>query len=166
MPKFAGERRFAQRLGSLLDNRAHAWFGVDYLHGVNDIYLLLWHDAIGVFIIEVKAIPLSMIESFGLTYCKIQDLESGPSPHVQAYRAEVSLRRHLQGKKLKLYNVPTAAFPEITRAEWNSAWSESAQLSGEWAQTVLFQDDLQSGSELLLDRLAYIYRNPPCGGGE
>ena len=165
LPKFAGERRFAQRLSALLDNRAHAWFGVNYLPGVNDIDILLWHDAIGVFTIEVKAFPLTMIESFGLTYCKIEDRESGPSPHVQAYRAEVSLRRHLLGKKIKLFNVPTAAFPEITRAEWNSAWSSSAQLSGEWAETVLFQDDLQSGSELLLKRLGHIYRNPPCGGG-
>lgn len=165
IPKHTGERRFAERLGLLLDDRAHGWFGVNYLPGVNDIDLLLWHDVIGVFTIEVKSISLSMIESFGLTKCKIEGRESGPSPHVQAQRAELSLRRYLQPRKIFLFNVPTAAFPEITRAEWNSAWSSSAQLSGAWAETVIFQDDLQSGPEPLLERLGFIYHNPPSGGG-
>lgn len=165
MPEHTGERRFAEKLGSLLDERAHAWFGVNYLPSVNDIDLLLWHDAIGVFTIEVKAISLSMIESFGLTNCKIEGRESGPSPHVQAQRAELSFRRYLQPRKVKLFNVPTAAFPNITRAEWNSAWSSSAQLSGAWAETIIFQDDLESGPEMLLKRLGHIYQNPPSGSG-
>jgi len=165
MPTHNGERRFADRLNLLLDDRAHAWFGVNYLPGVNDIDLLLWHDVVGVFTIEVKAISLSMIERFGLTRCKIKDREEGPSPHAQAQKAELSLRNFLKPRKLNLFNVPTAAFPLITRTEWNLAWSSSAQLSGEWAETVIFQDDLQSGPDVFLKRLAYIYRNPPSGAG-
>ena len=165
MPDHSGERRFAERLRLLLDHRAHAWFGVNYLPGVNDIDLLLWHDEVGVFTIEVKAITLSMIEKFGLTRCKIKDREEGPSPHAQAQKAELSFRNYVKPRKLNLFNVPTAAFPLITRAEWNLAWSSSAQLSGEWAETVIFQDDLQSGPDVFLRRLAYIYRNPPSGAG-
>ena len=165
MPDHSGERRFAEKLRLLLDHRAHAWFGVNYLPGVNDIDLLLWHDEVGVFTIEVKAITLSMIEKFGLTRCKIKDREEGPSPHAQAQKAELSFRNYVKPRKLNLFNVPTAAFPLITRAEWNLAWSSSAQLSGEWAETVIFQDDLQSGPDVFLKRLAYIYRNPPSGAG-
>ena len=165
MPKLVGELRFAEKLGSLLDGRAHAWFGVNYLRGVNDIDLLLWHDAIGVFTIEVKAISLSMIEEFGLTTCKIQDRKPGPSPHAQAQKAELGLRRYLEGKKFKIFNVPTAAFPLISRAEWNSTWASKGQLSGEWAESIIFEEDLQSGPEVLLKRLRYIYFNPPSGSG-
>jgi len=165
MPKLVGELRFAEKLGSLLDGRAHAWFGVNYLRGVNDIDLLLWHDAIGVFTIEVKAISLSMIEEFGLTTCKIQDRKPGPSPHAQAQKAELGLRRYLEGKKFKIFNVPTAAFPLISRAEWNSTWASKGQLSGAWAESIIFEEDLQSGPEVLLNRLRYIYFNPPSGSG-
>ena len=165
MPKLRGERRFAEKLGSLLNSDAHAWFGVNYLPGVNDIDLLLWHDAIGVFTIEVKAISLAMIEEFGLTTCKIQDRGKGPSPHAQAQNAELGLRRYLLARKLKIYNVPTAAFPLISRAEWNSTWASNGQLSGEWAESIIFEEDLQSGPEVLLKRLRYIYFNPPSGSG-
>jgi len=164
-PEHAGERRFAERLGSLLDERAHCWFGVNYLPGVNDIDVLLWHDTIGIFTIEVKAISLSMIEEFSLTRCKIQDRDEGRSPHVQAQRAEVSLRNYLGARGIKFFNVATAAFPNISRAEWNSAWASTPQLSGKWAETVIFQEDLQSGPEAFLKRLECIYLNPPSGTG-
>jgi len=164
-PEFAGERRFAERLGSLLDGQAHAWFGVNYLPGVNDIDVLLWHNAIGIFTIEVKAIPLSAIDSFSLTRCKIKDRVEGKSPHAQAQKAELSLRKYLGARGIKFFNVATAAFPEISRAEWNLAWASNSQLSGKWAETIIFQEDLQSGPEALLNRLKYIYLNPPSGGG-
>jgi hypothetical protein len=165
MPKHSGELRFAKRFSLLLDDRAHAWFGVNYLPGVNDIDVLLWHDEIGVFTIEVKSVPLSMIESFSLATCKIEGRTMGPSPHAQAQKAELSLRRYLQPSKVKIFNVPTAAFPEISRSDWNSAMSGSAQLSGEWAEKVIFQEDLESGPEALLKRLSFIYSNPPSGSG-
>jgi hypothetical protein len=165
MPKHSGELRFAKRFSLLLDDRAHAWFGVNYLPGVNDIDVLLWHDEIGVFTIEVKSVPLSMIESFSLATCKIEGRNMGPSPHAQAQKAELSLRRYLQPQKIKFFNVPTAAFPEISRSDWNSAMSGSAQLSGEWAEKVIFQEDLESGPEALLKRLSFIYSNPPSGSG-
>lgn len=165
MPTYLGELRFAERLGSLLDEQANAWFGVNYLPGVHDIDLLLWHDEIGVFTIEVKAIPLSMVESFSLTRCKIQGRDEGPSPHAQAQKAELSLRNYLNARGIKIFNVATAAFPEISREEWNFAWASQPQLSGRWAETVIFQEDLQSGPEALLNRLKCIYLNPPSGGG-
>ncbi len=165
MPKQAGELRFAKRMSQLLDDRAHAWLGVNYLPGVNDIDVLLWHDSIGVFTIEVKSVPLSMIQSFSLATCKIEGRNLGPSPHAQAQKAELSLRRYLQPSKVKIFNVPTAAFPEISRSDWNSAMAGSAQLSGEWAEKVIFQEDLESGPEALLKRLSYIYSNPPSGSG-
>jgi hypothetical protein len=165
MPKHSGELRFAKRFSLLLDDRAHAWFGVNYLPGVNDIDVLLWHDEIGVFTIEVKSVPLSMIESFSLATCKIEGRNMGPSPHAQAQKAELSLRRYLQPSKVRIFNVPTAAFPEISRSDWNSAMSGSAQLSGEWAEKVIFQEDLESGPEALLKRLSFIYSNPPSGSG-
>lgn len=165
LPKHTGERRFAERLQTLLDERAHLWFGVNYLPGVTDIDVLLWHDEIGLFTIEVKAVTLSMIESFGLTRCKIQGREEGRSPHAQAQEAELRLRQYLAPRKLKVFNIPTAAFPLITRDEWNSAWSGREQLTGNWPETIIFSDDLSSGREPLLERLNYIYKNPPSGAG-
>jgi len=165
MPKHVGERKFAQKLEHLLDDASHAWFGISYLPGVRDIDTLLWQNSIGVFTIEVKAISLSMIESFSLTRCKIEGREEGPSPHVQAQRAELSLRQYLAARQRKLFNVPTAAFPAISRGDWNAAWESSAQLSGKWAESIIFQDDLEAGPDALLERLRYIYLNPPSGGG-
>ena len=152
-------------MGSLLDERAHAWFGVHYLPSVYDIDVLLWHEEIGIFTIEVKAVSLGMFEWFGLTQCKIKDRKQGPSPHAQAQQAELSLRQHLYAKKVKtFFNTPTAAFPEIVRAEWNARWA-GPQLAGDWAERVIFQDDLQASREALRKRLTQIFHNPPSGCG-
>jgi hypothetical protein len=166
MPKHLGELRFAERMGALLDERAHVWFGVNYLPSVNEIDVLLWHEEIGIFTIEVKAISLEMFESFGLTQCKIERRELGPSPHAQAQRAELSLRQYLNARKIKtFFNTPTAAFPHIVRAEWNARWGPDSPLAGEWAETVIFQDDLQGSQGALRRRLTHIFEKPPSGCG-
>lgn len=165
MPTHVGEKRFATKINSLLDERAHAWFGINYLPGVRDIDLFLWHEDIGVFTIEVKSVPLSAIESFSLTRCTISGREEGPSPHIQAKNAELTFRNYLLGRRVKFFNVPTAAFPDISRSEWNLVWATSERLVGEWAETIIFQEDLQSGPDVLLGKLLHIYQNPPSGSG-
>lgn len=165
LPEHKGELRFAHRLGSMLDDRAHAWFGINYLPGVKDIDLLLWHEEVGVFTIEVKAVSIEMIESFSFTRCKIQGRGEGPSPHAQAQAAEIDLRNYLLARKLRIFNIATAAFPEITRAEWNTAWRNNPRLTNDWPESIIFQEDFQTGPQALVERLKHIYEFPPSGAG-
>ena len=71
-PQFAGELSFAKQLKGLLlrDNKAHIWFSLSYMPGVQDIDCLLWHEDVGIFCIEIKAIPINAIETFKFETCE------------------------------------------------------------------------------------------------
>jgi hypothetical protein len=60
-----GEYDLAVQLCGFDDDRFHLWFGLDYLPGVSDVDVLLYHEAAGVFVIEVKAVGIGEIEWSG-----------------------------------------------------------------------------------------------------
>ena len=66
-----GELNLAKQLCSFTDGRLHLWFDLSTLLGVNDIDVLLYHDLLGLFVIEVKALPIKEIEVFGWKKCRI-----------------------------------------------------------------------------------------------
>lgn len=56
--KHGGETLLANQLGAIEDDRLHFWFSLDYIPGVLDADILLIHQDIGAFVIEVKAVPI------------------------------------------------------------------------------------------------------------
>ncbi len=166
LPERRGERELAQKLMSLPDKRLHLWFGLDFLPGVRDIDVLIWHEDEGIFTVEVKAVPLNMIESFAFRTCTIRGRDSDISPQRQAYEAYESLREYLgQGFVKKMgYVSSTACWPLIYRRDWNRNF-DNPKLCGEFAKRMIFREDLRGGASAFSERLRYIYRNPPYRGG-
>jgi hypothetical protein len=163
LPKYIGEQNLAKQLTSFNEPKLHLWFGLDFIPGVRDIDILLWHEDIGVFIIEVKAVHLKDIEFFGWESYKIQGREVDDSPCRQADKALNSLRNYLRpqmpNQKLP-FLVGTTCWPLISREEWNHHWDDE-RVMGEFSERMFFKEDIESGLDILLDRLRYVWSNPP-----
>lgn len=67
-----GEANLARQLAAIDDRRLHLWFALDDIPGVRDIDCVIWHEQVGVFIVEIKAVNLPMLEEFGLRSCRIR----------------------------------------------------------------------------------------------
>jgi hypothetical protein len=161
---FAGERQFAQSLAGLNDPHLHVWFALNYLPGVLDIDCLIWHEWVGVFVVEVKGVPLTAVEAFDLQWCKIQGRERCKSPARQAYDAGTSLRDYLKDKMARLpFMVGTACWPLVRRSEWHG-YFETPDLGCGYSESLLFVEDLAS-TEKLRARLEHIYKRPPVRSG-
>ena len=95
LPKFHGELRVYQQLASFDDENLCFWTSLDFIPNVNDIDLLVWHKKQGIFVLEIKAIPLSMLKEFSFNSCVIEGRGPDRSPQNQAYDALQSLRNYL-----------------------------------------------------------------------
>lgn len=165
LPKHEGERNLAKQLISFNDPHLHLWFGLDFIPGVEDIDILLWHERKGVFVIEVKAVPLKMIDSFGLRSCTIRGRPPSKGPQIQAYEAHESLRRFLSQRLDKPLRISsTACWPCISREAWNNYW-DSGEVVGEYAKRMIFQEDIYADAETFAARLEHIWYHPPVRSG-
>jgi hypothetical protein len=157
-----GEQRVLERLIGLGDDKLHIWFGLNYLPGVRDIDVLLWHEKAGVFAVEVKGVQLDDVLEYGYNHCLIDGRKPDQGPVVQAHRAMESLKHgFLVERGIKsIFIVPTACWPLVYREEWNDRW-DSGLVTGPYAESMIFREDLELGAEHLLHRLAHIWANPP-----
>lgn len=164
-PKHEGERNLAKQLVSLNDPHLHLWFSLDFIPGLRDIDILLWHELKGIFVIEVKAVPLKMIESFGWQSCTIRGRPTDRGPQYQAFEAHQSLRNFLTPRLRKVpWISSTACWPLITREDWNNFWDDD-RVCGNYAESMIFQEDIYSDAQTLADRLEHIWHNPPVRSG-
>ena len=150
----------------MLGEDTHLWFGIDYLPGVKDIDLLLWHEGVGVFVIEVKAVhSIDAFESFSFRNCKISGRGQARSPHMQAHAASEDLRSYLSSRNVRPpFVIATSVFPFIARADWNDYW-DAEDITGDFAEKILFADDFAAGPIGLKNRLAKIWLTPPARTG-
>jgi len=127
---------------------------------------MIWHEEVGVFVVEIKAVHMQMVEEFGLNICRIRGREDTKTPQRQAYEAQESLRRFLRPKILNHlpFFVSTVCWPVISRENWKRAWDNN-YIAGEFDETMIFEEDISSGPERLKKRLQYIRLNPPMRGG-
>lgn len=163
LPSYQGERDVVRSLADLQDGNLHVWCGLNFIPGCNDVDLFLLDKIIGAFVIEIKAVPLSAIEEVTYLEWSISGRVRGISPVFQAFRAMGRLSEYLKGRmKHKPFMVATACLSRITRREWLDAFKGTA-FDGQYADGILFADDLSSGYEVLAERLRTIYRCPPVG---
>ena len=71
-PRHRGELAVYQQLTLQKDDALYLWASLDFIPGVNDIDLLMWHEEIGCFVVEIKAISLEMLISFSFSSCEIE----------------------------------------------------------------------------------------------
>lgn len=160
-----GEQRLARLLGSFDDPDLLLAFTVDFIPGVREIDLLLIHKALGVFVLEVKAVPLSAIKNISPNAWVIAGRDSSESPLRQAYTQFEGLRSYWDArKKLKLPPVcATACLPEIARSEWLRSFSADSYPAG-ISEGLIFQEDLLD-AETLEQRLAIAMKSPAIRSG-
>jgi hypothetical protein len=159
--KKTGELNLSKQLSGIEDPHLHLWFGLDFIPGVADIDCVIWHEKIGVFVVEVKALPLPAIELFGLDRCHIKNRDGHETPQRQAYDGQECLRRFLRSwVKSPPYFVSTACWPLISREAWNRRWDDE-YIRGNFAERMIFEEDIYSGPAQFRKRLEWIRSNPP-----
>jgi hypothetical protein len=163
-PSHQGERIVYNQLKGLDDDDLFFWQSLDFIPGVQDIDLLIWHKRAGVFVVEIKAFDLSNIKELTLHSIWLADRGISRSPQKQAYDAFSSLRDYLKPICSMPYMVCTVCFPLIQRDEWKEAFS-SNQVIASLADSMIMEDDLYSSKGVLKDRLLNIWANPPIRGG-
>ncbi len=123
---------------------------------------MIWHEQTGVFVVEIKAVPINFIERFGWQQCKIRDRDQDRGPQQQAHEAMHSLRNFIKPHTGRIFMTSVACFPQIRRSDWNRRWDDE-RVIGPYAESMLFQDDMYSDPRALIDRLQYIRVNPTVG---
>ena len=166
-PKIKGhitEHLESLSLKQIDSDKVHLWFNLCHIPEVNDTDILLFHEHLGLFIIEQKGVDLNQIESFSYAEMKIKGRHRGRTPQAQAREAMIALKNFLSPKIKSLpWITPTVFWPKITREQWIEYWdiSEIKNL----ANRMLFNGDITSGSMHLDDKLSYILQHPPIGKG-
>ena len=164
-PKHHGENQVYKQLIGQNDNSLYFWSSIEFIPGVNDIDLLIWHEKVGVFVIEIKAIQLEMLKSFGYHSCEIIGRGIHRSPQNQAYDAMLSLRNYLSPKISKLpFMVATVCWPLISRSQWKINFRHSREIA-ELSNSMIMSDDLFATSEILEKKLLDIWKTPPIRKG-
>lgn len=165
LPEHYGELQLAKQLNSFQDEKLHLWYSLNFIPDVKDIDVLLWHENVGSFLIEVKAVTLSHILEFGLNICKIKNRKTDKGPHNQAQEATGALQNFLYGTITKpTFFIATACFPDIYRSDWNKHWDNN-KIIGEFANRLIFKEDISGDIDTLKDRLSYIWFHPPVRAG-
>ena len=161
-----GERIHADAHVAFGGDDTHLWFGVNYLAGVTDLDAVIAVESLGVFVIEVKGVPLSEIELYGQGSCKIRNRPGTKTPLQQALKGQQRLVQFLRSsagmKHIPFVHV-TAAFPRIRRSDFIAKWSHPGVIAQ--AKSMIFEEDLQS-ADALRSVLVSAIEHPPIGGGE
>jgi hypothetical protein len=155
-----GEQRLADRLAVFDDSKLLLGFTIDFIPGCREIDLLLVHESLGVYVVEVKAVSLNSIKAVHPNRWVIEGRDSTESPLRQAYAQFEGLRSYWRARmQSQLFPVGvTACLPDISRSEWLRAFPEDYPNS--ITRGLIFQDDLYD-AETLRDRLERVMIDPP-----
>jgi hypothetical protein len=164
-PPNYGEQKVKEQLVSFEDDDLFGWFSIDYLPNVRDIDLLLLHKNAGVFAIEIKAVPISLINTISLNYIDIQGRGKKENPNLQSYNALTSLRDYAKGAlNTNLpFSVATSCWPLIGSGSWKLAFKDEPIIAS-LADKMIMEEDL-STPNAFTNKLTSIYTNPPIRGG-
>jgi hypothetical protein len=164
-PSNFGEQKVKEQLVSFEDDDLFGWFSIDYLPNVRDIDLLLLHKNAGVFAIEIKAVPISLINTISLNYIDIQGRGKKENPNLQSYNALTSLRDYARvaiNTNLP-FSVATSCWPLICSGSWKLAFKDEPIIAS-LADKMIMEEDL-STPNAFTNKLTSIYTNPPIRGG-
>lgn len=163
--KSQGEQRLARLLESFQDDDLRLCFSIDFIPGVREIDLLLMDLKLGLFVIEIKAVSITGIESVSPNHWKIKGRDGSESPLRQAYGQFEGLRSYWVGRmKSRLPRVCiTACLPEISRHEWRRAFGHNTYANS-IANTLIFREDLIDATTLQ-SILREAMKNPPIRSG-
>lgn len=161
-----GEKELAKHLSSMNDQHLKLMFTLDFIPGMRESDLLLIHDNIGIFIIEIKSFGIGALESVSPTNWKVSGRSSRESPILQAYRQYEGFRDFLTPIYGRLpFICATVCFPKISRNEFLARFGAS-QFVQSVSQSIIFSEDIFSGESVFCERLSHIVLNPPSRKGK
>ncbi len=159
-PSFRAEAELWNDLLKLDDGSLHLWYGVALGWGI-EAQILLLDSQEGAFCIEAKCLPLSQIRFLDLQSIARADGVASVAPFGQA----IEVTQYLASVLDKTWDdrpdiVPVAAFPLISRSEWNTRFCDEP--IGEYGARCLLMEDL-ADLETLRMRLKEIAEKPING---
>jgi hypothetical protein len=142
----SGERVFSKRLAGLRD--LDLWFNLAHFPNVPEIDVVVGHPDVGVFVIEVKAFTLGMIQSISAAKWCVEGRAETGSPSVQASRARDALTSFLVRHGFPADGRPAAAvaLPMITRSEFEARFKTLGV--GAQPESLLFKEDFADDASL------------------
>lgn len=164
-PTNFGEKKIKEQLVSFEDDGLFGWFSIDYLPNVRDIDLLLLHKEAGLFAIEIKAVPIGLINTISLNYIDIQGRGKKENPNLQSYNSLTSLRDYAKGilNANLPFAVATSCWPLISVKGWKLSFKDDPIIAS-LADKMIMEEDL-STLNAFIKKLKLIYENPPIRSG-
>ena len=160
----ASEKAAFEQLQSLDDGHIHLWPTIEggRLH---EIDLFLIDDAIGAFIVEIKAIPIRSLEHFNADSMTVSNERQRRSAIKQAQTQLYDLRSYVEGQgRYFPQTVATVLWTKISRREWQQTWAKSKQAL-ELGNGMLFREDIDSGTEHFRRQLTTLFQKPAIRQG-
>jgi len=160
----ASEKAAFEQLQSLDDGHIHLWPTIEggRLH---EIDLFLIDDAIGAFIVEIKAIPIRVLEHFNADSMTVSNERPKRSAIKQAQTQLYDLRSYVEAQgRYFPQTVATVLWTKISRKEWQQTWVKNKQAL-ELGHGMLFREDIDSGTEHFRRQLTTLFQKPAIRQG-
>jgi thymidine kinase len=148
-----GEYVVGQTLKTFSNPGLELWFDINYIAGITDLDLILHDNQVGLYLIEIKSMPIDSIETFTMTDFVIKEGQKRQHPKSQLLTGSLKLRDHLRrfpklkDKKKMPFLQSTVLWSEITRSDWKQRFTDPSIVAFE--EMCIFKDDLGSYNKLI-----------------
>lgn len=160
----ATEKAAFEQLQSLDDGHIHLWPSIEATR-LHETDLFLIDDAIGAFIIEIKAIPIRALEQFNADRMTVNNESPKRSAIKQAQTQLHDLRSYIEGQgRYFPQTIATVLWTKISRKEWQQTWANNKQTL-ELGNGMLFREDIDSGTEHFRRQLTTLFTKPAIRQG-
>lgn len=155
----ASEKAAFEQLQSLDDGHIHLWPTIEGA-GLAETDLFLIDDAIGGFVIELKAHPITSVHQINADCMWVGNDKQQRSAIKQAQTQLHALKNYLAANDGEFpLTVATVLWTNISRREWQQTWANNKQAL-ELGNGMLFREDIDSGTTHFRRQLLTIYEKP------
>ena len=155
----AAEKAAFEQLQSLDDGHIHLWPTIEGA-GLAETDLFLIDDAIGAFVIELKAHPITSVHQINADCMWVGNDKQQRSAIKQAQTQLHALKNYVAANDGEFpLTVATVLWTNISRREWQQTWANNKQAL-ELGNGMLFREDIDSGPTHFRRQLLTIYEKP------
>lgn len=155
----ATEKAAFEQLQSLDDGHIHLWPTIEGA-GLAETDLFLIDDAIGAFVIELKAHPITSVHQINADCMWVGNDKQQRSAIKQAQTQLHALKNYVAANDGAFpLTVATVLWTNISRREWQQTWANNKQAL-ELGNGMLFREDIDSGPTHFRRQLLTIYEKP------
>ena len=157
------EKAAFEQLQSLDDGHIHLWPTIEGRLPETDLFLI--DDAIGAFVIELKAFPISSVHQFNADCMSVGQDRNKRSAIKQAQTQLHALKSYVNDNDGEFpFTIATVLWTNISRKEWQQTWAKNKQAL-DLGNGMLFREDIDSGTTHFRRQLLTIYEQPAIRQG-